>query len=130
MGKREFKRYIFFEYIKKRFEANVDFGRINIDKDIKNIDNKEFKNMAKESISILKKTTKNIKNSTKIDLGLNLNNKSVEKELKKLYSLQKSKKYAFYHLELFNHIQKVVKNIQVVQINLSYPPINLISKNK
>ncbi len=130
MGKREFKRYIFFEYIKKSFEANVDFGRINIDKDIKNIDNKEFKNMAKESISILKKTTKNIKNSTKIDLGLNLNNKSVEKELKKLYSLQKSKKYAFYHLELFNQIQKVVKNIQVVQINLSYPPINLISKNK
>ena len=111
MGKREFKRYIFFEYIKKSFEANVDFGRINIDKDIKNIDNKGFKNIAKESISILKKTIKNIKNSTKIDFGLNLNNKSVKKELTKLYFLQKSKKYVFYHLELFNQIQKIVKNI-------------------
>jgi hypothetical protein len=79
----------FFEYLQKKVSSMVDHEKIDVDKDMKKIDNNEFKNIAEEAVTILKNTSKNIKNATDIDLGLNLKKKSVEKELKKLFTIQK-----------------------------------------
>ena len=119
----------FFEYLQKKVSSMVDHEKIDVDKDMKKIDNNEFKNIAEEAVTILKNTSKNIKNATDIDLGLNLKKKSVEKELKKLFTIQINKKYLVFHSDFFTKLQEVVKNIQINQTDLSCPPnvINLKS---
>ena len=112
----------FFEYLEKRISLIIEHEKIDIEKDMKKIDNNYFKNIAEDSVAILKNTSKNIKNATDIDLGINLKKKSVEKELKKLFAIQKNKKYLVFHSEFFTQLQEVVKNIKINQTDLSCPP--------
>ena len=112
----------FFEYLQKRISLIIEHEKIDIDKDMTKIDNNYFKNIAEDSVAILKNTSKNIKNATDIDLGINLKKKSVEKELKKLFAIQKNKKYLVFHSEFFTQLQEVVKNIKINQTDLSCPP--------
>ena len=121
----------FAEYIKNRVNAIIERDNIDIEKDIKKINIEEFKISAEKSINNLKNIAKSIKNSDNIQLGLNLSKKSVEKDLKKLYSIQKIKKYFVFHSESYIKLQEVIKNIQVNKVNddLSSPP-PLMSQNK
>ena len=119
----------FFEYLQKRINVIINHENIDINKDIKNINEKEFKDILTDSITKLKNTIKNLKNSTEIQLGLNLNKKSVEKELKKLYMIQKLNKYIPFHSEFYIQLQEVIKNITVNNDDLSSPPI-ISDKNK
>ena len=115
----------FYEYIQKRVSVIANLENLNLDSDIKNINENEFKEIAEKSIESLKNVVMNIKESTEIQLGLNLKKKSVEKELKKLFAIQKKKKYIIYHSEFFNSLQEVIKNIQINNNDLSCPPINM-----
>lgn len=121
----EKKSSSFYEYIQKRISAITNLENLNLDSDIKNINENEFKEIAEKSIDSLKNVVMNIKESTEIQLGLNLKKKSVEKELKKLFAIQKKKKYIIYHSEFFNSLQEVIKNIKINKDDLSCPPINM-----
>ena len=81
----------FYEYIQKRVSVIANLENLNLDSDIKSINENEFKEIAEKSIESLKNVVMNIKESTEIQLGLNLKKKSVEKELKKLFAIQKKK---------------------------------------
>ena len=113
----------FYEYIQKRVGVIINQGNLNLDNDIKNINENEFKEIAEKSIDSLKNVVMNIKESTEIQLGLNLKKKSVQKELKKLFVIQKKKKYHIYHSDFFNSLQEVIKNIRINNDDLSCPPI-------
>ena len=121
----EKKTSSFYEYIQKRINVIINRENLKLDDDIKNINENEFKDIAANSVDSLKKVVMNIKESTEIQLGLNLKKKSVEKDLKKFYILQKKKKYITYHSEFYNALQEVLKNIKINDNDLSSPPINM-----
>ena len=126
----------FFEFIKKRIELLINHGNINIDKELNNINEEDINNINK-AIETVKDIISDIKNSTEIQLGFG-KRKSLEKEMKKLYTIQKMKKYEIYHSESFIQLQEIIKNINIDNDNLASPPIipydmkdiNFINENK
>ena len=69
----------FFEYLQKKVSLIYEQEKYEIDKDMKKIDNNEFKKIAEDTVAILKNISKNIKNATDIDLGLNLKKNLLKK---------------------------------------------------
>jgi len=122
--------FSFFEYIEKRINVIISREKLDIDKDVKNINENEFKITLEESVNNLKNVLKNIKDSTQVQLGLNLKKKSVEKVMKKLYIIQKLQKYIAYHSEFYVTLQEIIKNISINKEDLSSPPILKNKKEK
>lgn len=109
----------FFEFIKKKIEFINKYIKIDIDKEIKKIEEND--------IQIIINSVDNIKlmfkNNSELQIGINLSKKSCEKEIKKLYIIYKLKKYEIFHSKMYEYLHEVIKNVKINNTNnLDCPP--------
>jgi len=109
----------FFEFMKKKLEFINKYIKIEVDKELKKLDenDKQIIINGVEFIQIM------FKNNSNLQLGLNLNKKNCEKEIKKLYVIQKIKKYEIFHTKMYEKLDEIINNIKINNLdNLDCPP--------
>jgi len=118
----KYENSTFYEFIKDRIDSILKDKNLEIDNnEIKKIGENEMKIITK-SVENLKKIENKIAKNSDFQIGIKLNNKSVEKELKKLYIIYKNKNYNFFHTTYYNDLQEILKKIHLNENNLSSPP--------
>lgn len=117
----------FFDFIKKRIEVMTNHNNIKIIDKIGLITEKDME-IIKIIINKIKHIFPKIKLNSDFELGLNLNKKNVEIEIKKLFSIQKSNNYIFIHSETYKKIKRIINNYNICQNNNIILPSNQITK--
>ena len=118
----KYENSTFYEFIKDRIDSILKDKNLEIDNnEIKKIGENEMKIIVK-SVENLKKIENKITKNSDFQIGIKLNNKSVEKELKKLYIIHKNKNYNFFHTTYYNDLQEILKTIHINENDLPSPP--------
>ena len=118
----KYENSTFYEFIKDRINSILKDKNLEIDNnELKKIGENEMKIITK-SVENLKKIENQIAKNSDFQIGIRLNNKSVEKELKKLYIIHKNKNYNFFHTSYYEDIQEILKNIHINENDLPSPP--------
>ena len=116
------KQPTFFEYLCEKIELMIKNYNIEIkDNEIEDLEKKEM-GIIKKSIKRIKNELKLIETSPDFDLGIDLDELSTEKELKKLFFIHKNKHYHFFHSNNYEKLQNIIKNIKINNNDLSSPP--------
>ena len=119
----------FYEFIRKRTETLIEQGKIDIQNEVNNLNDKDFEtiNNSLDEVNLMTKYFDDF------SLGLDFKNKrkfgNQLKDIKKFFANHKSGKYIFYHSDNYNKIQEIIKNININNSDLSSPP-NVYFENK
>ena len=108
----------FFEYLCKRIEVmNHEIK----DNEFEDLEEKDME-IIKKSVKRIKSELKNIETSPDFELGIDLDESSTKKELKKIFFIHKNKHYHFFHSNNYDKLQNIIKNININNNDLSSPP--------
>ena len=118
----------FFEFIQLKIEHIIENGNLKIDNDL-NMENKDFNIIINRSIEYLKEMIPNIKTDSDFYLGLDLNDKNIVKEMKKLYLIYKNKKNIIIHSKFYNKLKKIIKNKNIEDDSHNITNKILVQKN-
>lgn len=108
----------FFKYLCKK----IEMMKLEIkDNEFEDLEEKDME-IIKKSVNRIKNETKNIETSPDFELGIDLDESSTEKELKKIFFIHKNKHFHFFHSNNFEELQNIIKNIKINDNDLSSPP--------